>query len=49
MSVPLEASDDGLPMGMHFVAKFGDEAALFRLAAQLETARPWAGRVPAGY
>jgi amidase len=49
MSVPLEASDDGLPMGMHFVAKFGDEAALFRLAAQLETARPWAEKTPAGY
>jgi len=48
MSVPLESSD-GLPMGMHFVAKFADEAALFRLAAQLETARPWAEKTPAGY
>ena len=46
MSVPLEWTAGGLPIGMHFVARFGDEAMLFRLAAQLERARPWAQRVP---
>jgi amidase len=44
MSVPLHWSTDGLPIGSHFVARFGDEATLFRLAAQLEAARPWATR-----
>jgi amidase len=46
MSVPLHWSDDGLPIGMQFVARFGGEATLFRLAGQLEQARPWFDRVP---
>lgn len=46
MSVPLSWNPDGLPIGSHFVARFGDEATLFRLAAQLEAARPWADRRP---
>jgi len=40
MSVPLHWSPEGLPIGVQFVAPFGDEAMLFRLAAQLETAQP---------
>jgi len=46
MSVPLYWNDAGLPMGMHFVGRFGDESTLFRLAGQLEQAAPWFDRVP---
>lgn len=46
MSVPLYWNARGLPMGSHFAGRFGDEATLFRLAAQLEQCRPWAGRWP---
>ena len=46
MSVPLFWNDQGLPIGTHFVGRFGDEATLFRLAAQLEAARPWGNRRP---
>ena len=46
MSVPLHWNDDGMPIGAHFLAPFGDEATLFRLAAQLEQAQPWANRLP---
>jgi amidase len=46
MSVPLFWNNAGLPIGTHFVARFGDEATLFRLASQLEQARPWANRRP---
>jgi amidase len=46
MSAPLHWTPDGLPVGVMFSARFGDEATLFRLAAQLEKAKPWAGQRP---
>ena len=46
MSVPLSWNSEGLPIGSHFVGRYGDEATLFRLAAQLEEAQPWKGRKP---
>ncbi len=49
MSVPLTWSAADLPIGTMFTARFGDEATLFRLAGQLERARPWFGRTPAAF
>lgn len=46
MTVPLHHSSTGLPVGVHFMSAFGDEGCLFRLAASLEEAAPWAGRHP---
>ena len=46
MSVPLYWNKDNIPIGVQFSGRFGDEATLFRLAAQLEQARPWADKKP---
>jgi amidase len=46
MSVPLYWNDAGLPIGMQFVSRYGDEATLFRLASQLEKAKPWSELIP---
>jgi amidase/6-aminohexanoate-cyclic-dimer hydrolase len=46
MSVPLAWNKAGLPLGMMFSARFGDEATLFRLASQFEQERPWKDRLP---
>jgi amidase len=46
ISLPLVQSSADLPIGIQFVARYGDEATLFRLAAQLEQARPWVSQRP---
>ncbi len=47
VSLPLHWTDDGLPIGVQLVGRYGDEATLLSLAAQLEAARPWRSRTPA--
>jgi amidase len=46
ISLPLQVSKSGLPVGMLFGARYGEEATLLHLAAQLETAQPWHDRQP---
>jgi amidase len=46
MSVPLFWNENNLPIGVQFAGRFGDEATLFRLAGQLEQARPWRDKKP---
>jgi amidase len=46
ISLPLHWSRDGLPIGVMFGARYGDEATLIQLAGQLEQAQPWIGRKP---
>jgi Asp-tRNA(Asn)/Glu-tRNA(Gln) amidotransferase A subunit family amidase len=46
MMLPLGVSEAGLPLATQLVGRYGDEATLFRLAGQLEAARPWFDRKP---
>jgi len=47
VSLPLHWSSDVLPIGVQFAGPIDDEALLIRLASQLESAAPWADRIPA--
>lgn len=46
ISLPLHQTGAGAQIGIHFVARFGEEALLLRLAAQLEQTLPWISRRP---
>jgi len=46
MSVPLHWSEEGLPIGVQLVGPPLGDALLFRVASQLEAARPWLDRHP---
>ena len=46
ITLPLSWNGGGLPIGVHFGGRMAEEATLFRLAAQLEEARPWRDRHP---
>jgi len=47
LMLPLGQAAAGLPLAVQLVGRYGDEATLFRLGAQLEAARPWIDRKPA--
>lgn len=43
-SVPVYWTEGGLPVGVQLIGRFGHEADLLRVSAQLEDAAPWIGR-----
>ena len=47
LMLPIAQSAGGLPLAVQLVGRYGDEATLIRLGAQLEAAQPWFGRKPA--
>ena len=49
ISLPLAWSKSGLPIGIQFVGRFGEEHLLLQLAAQIEKAEPWSKKRPPGY
>ena len=46
ISVPVQWTDTGLPVGMQLIGRSGTEPMLLALSGQLERARPWAHRTP---
>ena len=46
ISLPMHWNGDNLPIGVQLLGRYGDEAALIRIAGQLEQAQPWAHRRP---
>ncbi len=46
ITLPLGHSQSGLPIGVQFIARFGEEGALIRLASSLEQEMPWRDRIP---
>src|SRR6185312_4422610 len=44
INLPLHWNKEGLPIGVQFVGRFGDELGLLCLAAQVEQAAPWAAQ-----
>jgi amidase len=45
ISLPLHWSADGLPIGVQFAGRIGEEDLLLSLAGQLEQAKPWFDKV----
>ena len=46
INLPLHMSEEGLPIGLQFVGRSGDEMTLLKLAAEIEEAAPWIDRRP---
>jgi len=46
ITLPLYATSEGLPIGIQLLGRYGDEATILRLSAQLEAAKPWVDRWP---
>lgn len=46
ITLPLGHSQSGLPIGVQFMARFGEEGSLIRLASSLEREMPWRDRIP---